>query len=241
MDLIEYNNQLLEEINTEEEYSKLFYDKFSSAQKQLAKNIEDYDQLHESVYAEYDPWLEKRKTLLKEYANFLKYNNLNPNRFKSNNSIELFTGSYDTLKHCYKNSIEVYSKYASTLATTAPAHRIHHMEIGVRNGRPCYVLHVPNSDTKLYVPFNYFFDRIYVQNPHTSKERSMMERLVANEDLSVIYGLYGSPLEEDIDKRISDLQRLKTEIEGAKFMEYRGETKKLGPYHIGLIYKPRQK
>ena len=239
-DLFEYNAELLEKSKKDEEYSKIFYDKFTSAQKSIVENADIYDTLEEEKYNDYKTWMNNYRSVLVEYANFLRNCKLNPNKFKKSCPIELFKGSLDSLRYQFPN-LRVYSKYATTFNIDNKKLDIIPNDITVRHGNPAYKL-LTESGSIIYLPTNTdLYNMFYVHNPYNKKEENMIHSLLENDKLTVIYGLFGSPDEEDIDKKIEDLRTLKKNLVGARFYEVRKDDPKLGEYHIGLLYKPNNK
>lgn len=260
--LLDYNSEMLEKTKPDEEYYKNFYRQFSLAEKKMYNDIDTFETLVSKDVDLYKEWCEKRHLLLIKYCEFLRRCNLHPNKYKCIPSIELFKGAYDSIRSL-ESKIIVYSKYAGTLGDYGKKSGIHLFDIAVRNGVPGYLIRTKSTKVNLieaeldyfeeptsieegkpiFVPFNTsYYDRYYVHNPMDPVEKSRCERLAANPELNVIYGLFGLEKEEEnLNKKIEDLEKLKKEIPGAKFFEERMETSKIGEYHIGILYAPKTK
>lgn len=236
--LFEYNAQLLEEQDLETSYSDMFFKYFKVIERSTLCDVDNFDAIRDQNATNYDAWIKRRKDLLKVYINFLRFCNLSPNRFKEP-SIELSKGVFDSLKSEYSKNIIVYSKYANTLGS-AKGVELH--DITIRDGVPCFKLQNFEGRPPIILPLNInVYDRYYIHNPYSDKEAKTYEKLVANPDLTVIYGLYGFSKDEGIDEKIEELKYLKSYIPNSQFFELRGETQKIGEYHVGLIYKPKNK
>lgn len=233
----EYNTNLLESETFDIEYSKIFYDRYSAAKK---KKIDDLILEEDDEFDDYQSWINKYELLVKEYTKFLRYIDLNPTRFKKISPIELFKGSFDSLKKSNGN-LWLFTKYANTFNQDGKKLGIQLTDITVRDGVPNHIIKTENG--KVYhIPFNTTgFDTIYVHNPYNKREETMIHKLLDNDNLCVIYGLYGFSEEENIDEKIEHLKELRDKLTGAKLYEVNKETNNLGKIHMGVIYKPRIK
>ena len=236
--LLEFNKERLEAHSYEEDYSRIFYDKYTSAQDIL----NNYENLYEIIdidnFGDYSSWIRKYTELVKEYSKFLKLCELNPYSFKRTIPIELYKGSFDSLK-AYFDRLMIYSLYATTINYEHNTKNINLDEVVVRDNVPCHKVLQKNKNV-IYLPFNTeLFDTYFVHNPYNKTEEKRIMKLFENDDINVIYGLYGFSYESDIDDKIIDLMNLKSQIEGSKFYELRKESKDLGSYHMGIIYKPK--
>ena len=237
--LFTQSSHLLKFKHLEDDYENLYIKLFRIYQSNCLVNEENITSSKQINHIQYEDWLLKRLALLTKYSEFLRICNVNPNRFKEP-SIELLKGQYDSLIRSYPKYIKVYSKYGATFSEKLKGEVIL-QDITVIDGVPNYVLKTADG-TKATVPFNVeLFDIYYVHNPYTSREEKMCQELVSNPNLTTVYGLYGLASEKDIDSKIDDLRSFSKEIPRAQFHELRGVTKNIGEFHIGLIYKPRQK
>lgn len=239
--IFEQCNKRLRESNIMDEYNRIFVRKFEEYLfKMHGINAQEYDkEFYQSMYAQ---WLASQRMLFRDYVGFLRKCKLAPNKDKENPT-ELFKGSYDTLKEYYPVILGVFSRYASTIETDSISEGLNSFDdIYVKKDGSLYPIIETNAGSKLRIPFEKEAQfTYYVHNPYDDKEKEKILRLLQNPNMEVTFGLYGYKCEEDIDKKVEELRRLKKEIPGAQFFTQEFDDDSPDAYNIGLLYKPRRK
>lgn len=254
MDLFEFNANLMEQNadNLQVEYSRFLYNKFLSEESKIIKDPDKFNTAEASGADDFDLWLKRREELCRRYSVFLRNCHLNPTKasIKKGSSIELFKGKYDSLKTTWKAAVQLYSKYASTLDYTGKKNGIFPSVPTVRNGKPGQILVSPQCDEKIFLPFDTeVHDRYYVHNPENANELRAMESLLQNDDITVIFGLYGFVQDEDLSAKIKRLRALEEVLEKTKEIypyffqgkSRRSDSIQLPPYQMLVVYKPKRK
>lgn len=237
--VIEEYLQSLSESKFNQEYYSLFNEMYKSAQKSIEQNSNEEDLSKEKGLTEYPEWRKKHLFLLREYSRFLKFCDLNPYKLRKHSPIELFKGPEDSLR-TMDPYIDVSSIYAGSFENLKKAGGIQLTNVSVKKGVPCHVIKTAWK-TVLYVPFDTEVrDLYYVHNPYNEEEEENILGLLENDDLNVIYGLYGYNLEGNIDEKVEKLRKTKEDLKDAKFFELHKENSHFGEYQIAMIYKPKK-
>ena len=236
-----------ENADIKEEYRLLFYSFFAR----------DYEKRHKEppysineieIIREFEEWLKKQALLTEAYAKCLSRLNYAPRKLPSEGSsyIELYKGDYDTLKKAFHEHITVYSNYATTIdPIKAKDYSLSNNDMHVIRKVP--VIKRDIAGKTVYLPFSPFkVNMVYVHNPYSKVEENRIRSLLQNDDLNVVYGIFGLTTDPELEYKLNQLDELFNELLSHNqrtnkfFSDIVNDRKDIGDYKIGLIYKPRK-
>lgn len=242
----EADSILDEKANIKSQYDLLFYNRFAS-EYEKKYGTRPYSINDPKVIKKFSEWLKKQSALLNVYADCLRRLKWAPRKTptRENIYVELYKGDVDSLVKAFPEHITVLSNYATTIdpiKSKNPA--LSNSEVYVRNGVPSIKTYFCNKP--VYLPYDPFvINSLYVHNPYSGIEGRRIESLLHNDDLSVVYGIYGLETDPQLEYKLIELSKLYEELlkdnQTTKLYksgkEYRSD---IGEYQMGIIYKPRK-
>lgn len=233
-----------ENASIKEKYRLLLYERFAK----------DYEKKHgkapysindKSVIKEFEVWLEKQALLINIYADCLRRLNWAPRKLPTpgNSYIELFKGDVDTLIKSFPEHITVYSSFASTIDPIKARNvSLCNEDVHVKGKTPTIKREVIGKP--IYLPFSPFkINTLYVHNPYSKEEERKIKTLLQNDDLNIVFGIYGLSSDPQLHYKINQLSKLFEELleknKRTKIFLSSDSKPGIGEYQMGLIYKPR--
>ena len=172
-----------------------------------AIGIKHVDINSEEFVTEFSEWIRARQKIGAKYCSFIEYMGVNPEI--GNSSVEIGKGKLDSI--VLDTDIPMITPYSDII--DRPSDEIITAEFRVYNGTPMII-----KDGKLQMLDTEYIGRFITQNPYESSCLINWEQLHNRGD-NISVGIYGSIYDEDISKKIRQIESLKSNLTGDSFKE----------------------